>query len=80
MASLDEKKLSERDICTKYITLALTLSGWEHHHQIRKEVNVTDGRVLVNGNLFFYVTIVPVPVYWIKPVQIVSSQCDERFT
>ena len=50
MDTLDKKKLSERDICTKYITPALTLSDWDHHHQIREEVNVTDGRVLVNGN------------------------------
>lgn len=49
MDTSDKKKLSERDICTKYITPALTLSGWDHH-QIREEVNVTNGRVLVKGN------------------------------
>ena len=50
MEILDKKKLSERDICTKFITPAITRSGWDHHYQIREEVNVTDGRVLVNGN------------------------------
>jgi len=46
----DKKKLSERDICTKFITPAITASGWDYHHQIREEVNVTHGRVLVKGN------------------------------
>jgi type I restriction enzyme R subunit len=50
MDTSDKKKLSERDICTKFITPALTLSGWEDHHHIREEVNVTNGRVLVKGN------------------------------
>jgi len=50
MDASDKKKLRERGICTKYITPALTQSGWDHHHQIRKEVNVTNGRVLVKGN------------------------------
>ena len=50
MEILDKKTLTERDICTKFITPAIIHSGWDHHHQIREEVNVTDGRVLVNGN------------------------------
>jgi type I restriction enzyme R subunit len=50
MDALDKKKLTERDICTKFITPALSQSGWDHHHQIREEVNVTKGRVIVKGN------------------------------
>jgi type I restriction enzyme R subunit len=50
MEILDKKNLSERDICTKFITPALSQSGWDHQHQIREEVNVTNGRVLVKGN------------------------------
>ncbi|MEN6443806.1 MAG: hypothetical protein WC391_03865 [Methanoregula sp.] len=46
----DKKKLSERDICTKFITPAITDACWDQHHQIREEVNVTNGRVLVKGN------------------------------
>ncbi|MBR1368920.1 restriction endonuclease [Methanocalculus chunghsingensis] len=45
----DKKKLSERDICTKFITPALIHSGWDIQSQIREEVNITDGRVLVSG-------------------------------
>jgi type I restriction enzyme R subunit len=46
----EKKKLSERDICSKFITPAITGAGWDQQYQIREEVNVTDGRVLVNGN------------------------------
>ncbi|MDD1694671.1 MAG: DEAD/DEAH box helicase family protein [Methanoregula sp.] len=50
MTIVDKKSLSERDICTKYITPALAGAGWDQDHQIREEVNVTNGRVLVKGN------------------------------
>ncbi len=50
MGIIDKSKLSERDICTKYITPALIRSGWDHDHQIREEVTVTKGRVIVRGN------------------------------
>ena len=47
---MDKKKLSERDICTKFITPAITNSGWDIQDQIREEVTFTDGRVLLKGN------------------------------
>lgn len=50
MDIINKKALSERDICTKFITPALSHAGWDHQHQIREEVNVTKGRVLVKGN------------------------------
>lgn len=43
-------KLSERDICTKFITPALEKSGWDIKKQIREEVTFTDGRIFVRGN------------------------------
>ena len=46
-----KKKLSERDICTKYIQQALKKAGWSIHTQIREEVTFTDGRIYVKGNL-----------------------------
>jgi len=45
---IDKKTLSERDICTKYITPALVRSGWTQD-QIREEVTFTDGRIRVHG-------------------------------
>ncbi|MDF2065100.1 DEAD/DEAH box helicase family protein [Bacillus sp. Cr_A10] len=43
------KKLSERDICTKFITPTLINAGWDLHKQIREEVTFTAGRIVVKG-------------------------------
>jgi len=50
MDSAEKKNLSERDICSKFITPAIICAGWDQHHHIREEVYVTNGRVLVKGN------------------------------
>ena len=47
----DNKKLSERDICTKYITPAVIRAGWDLFTQIREEVSFTKGRIIVRGKL-----------------------------
>ncbi|HCG77971.1 MAG TPA: DEAD/DEAH box helicase, partial [Oceanospirillales bacterium] len=47
---MDKLKLSERDICTKFITPAILEAGWTQT-QFREEVNLTDGRVMVRGRL-----------------------------
>ncbi|MCW4443732.1 DEAD/DEAH box helicase family protein [Vibrio splendidus] len=47
---MDKKSLSERDICTKYITPSIEKAEWKQH-QFREEVNLTDGRVMVRGKL-----------------------------
>jgi type I restriction enzyme R subunit len=46
-----KKDLSERDICTKFITPNLEAAGWDIQKQVREEVSFTDGRVYVKGNL-----------------------------
>jgi type I restriction enzyme R subunit len=48
--SMDKRHLSERDICTKFITPAIVQAGWQQH-QFREEVHLTDGRVMVRGKL-----------------------------
>ncbi|MGE5445991.1 MAG: type I restriction endonuclease, partial [Ignavibacteriales bacterium] len=48
---MDKKKLSERDICTKYITPSLELSKWDINNQVREEVTFTLGRIHVKGKL-----------------------------
>jgi type I restriction enzyme, R subunit len=48
---LVKKKLSERDICSKFITPAITEAGWDLHTQIREEVGFTKGRIIVRGKL-----------------------------
>lgn len=47
---MDKYLLSERDICTKFITPAIQQAGWQPH-QFREEVKLTDGRVMVRGKL-----------------------------
>lgn len=46
-----KKELSERDICTKFITPAIIKSGWDKDSQIREEVSFTAGKVIVRGKL-----------------------------
>ncbi len=46
---MDKKSLSERDICTKFITPALVKAGWDTHMQILEEVSFTDGKIYVRG-------------------------------
>ncbi|MCC5937716.1 MAG: DEAD/DEAH box helicase family protein [Lunatimonas sp.] len=46
-----KKSLSERDICTKFITPALKKAGWDIEKQVREEVFFTDGRIIVQGSL-----------------------------
>lgn len=48
---MDMKTLSERDICTKFITPAIVNAGWDSHKQILEEVSFTDGKIYVRGRL-----------------------------
>ncbi len=46
---MDKKKLSESDICAKYITPALNRSGWDETEQIHRQYTLRPGRVVVRG-------------------------------
>lgn len=48
---LNKKNLSERDICTKFITPAIEKAGWDKHSQLLEEVSFTDGKIYVRGKL-----------------------------
>jgi len=48
---VNKKDLSERDICSKYITPSLINAGWDLERQIREEVSFTDGRIIVRKKL-----------------------------
>jgi type I restriction enzyme R subunit len=48
---MGKKDLSERDICTKFITPALIKAGWDLQKQILEEVFFTDGKIYVRGKL-----------------------------
>lgn len=48
---MDKKNLSERDICSKFITPAISQAGWDIHKQVLEEVSFTDGKIYVRGRL-----------------------------
>src|SRR5579863_1999867 len=48
---MNKKDLSERDICSKFITPAIQASGWDLLTQVREEVGFTKGRIIVRGKL-----------------------------
>jgi type I restriction enzyme, R subunit len=48
---MDKKNLSERDICTKYITPAIQNAGWDIRSQVLEEVSFTDGKIYVRGKM-----------------------------
>lgn len=48
---LSKKELSERDICTKFIRPAIEAAGWDIQTQVREEVFLTKGRVIVRGKM-----------------------------
>ena len=48
---MNKKQLSERDICTKFITPALRQAGWDELTQLREEVSFTKGRIIVRGKM-----------------------------
>jgi len=48
---MNKKSLSERDICTKFITPSVEKSGWNKLTQLLEEVSFTDGKIYVRGKL-----------------------------
>lgn len=48
---MDKKSLSERDICSKFISPAIAMAGWDLQKQVREEVSFTKGRIIVRGKL-----------------------------
>lgn len=49
MSSVNKKALSETDIISKYIIPAIKQAGWDDMTQIRQEVKLRDGKVVVRG-------------------------------
>lgn len=47
----EKKKLSESDICDLFISPALKQAGWDPFTQIRREVTLTPGPIIVRGNM-----------------------------
>lgn len=51
MNEAEKKKCSEIDICDLFITPAIKQAGWDQMQQIRREVTLAPGPVIVRGNL-----------------------------
>ena len=51
MDEAEKKKCSEIDICDLFITPAIKQAGWDQTQQIRREVTLAPGPVIVRGNL-----------------------------
>ena len=51
MDEAEKKKCSEIDICDLFITPAIKQAGWDQMQQIRREVTLAPGPVIVRGNL-----------------------------
>src|ERR1700692_1583171 len=48
---MNKKSLSERDICTQFISPAVMQAGWDFATQVREEFAFTRGRIIVRGKL-----------------------------
>ncbi|HGK3787867.1 TPA: hypothetical protein ACJ12G_005316 [Klebsiella pneumoniae] len=51
MAGVSKIHLTETDIITKFILPAIKEAGWDVMTQIRQEVKLRDGKVVVRGKL-----------------------------
>ena len=51
MAGINKLELSETDIISKFILPAIKSSGWDDMTQIREEVKLRDGKVIVRGQM-----------------------------
>lgn len=51
MTGINKKDLSETDIINKFIRPAIKRSGWDDMTQIREEVKLRDGKVVVRGQM-----------------------------
>ena len=47
----NKKELSESDICDLFITPAIKNAGWDSFRQVRREVTLTPGPVIVRGEM-----------------------------
>ncbi|WP_413723483.1 EcoAI/FtnUII family type I restriction enzme subunit R [Sodalis sp. RH24] len=57
MAGVNKTNLTETDIITKFILPAIKEAGWDVMSQIRQEVKLRDGKVVVRGKLAARLTV-----------------------
>jgi type I restriction enzyme, R subunit len=52
VGDIDKKTLKEQEICSKFVTPALTQVGWDLLSQIREQYTITKGQVLIEGSYY----------------------------
>jgi type I restriction enzyme, R subunit len=57
MAGINKSKLTEADIISKFILPAVKAGGWDDMTQIRQEVKLRDGKVVVWGQIGAHKTV-----------------------
>jgi len=83
MDSKEKKQLSESDICNLFITPAIINAGWDQLEQIRTEVTLTPGPVIVRGNISSRNTrkkkFADYVLYWKKdvPIAVVEAKANK---
>ena len=58
---MDKRKLTETDIITKFILPAIENAGWDSMTQLRQEVKLRDGKVIVRGQIGMRKTVKATP-------------------
>jgi len=90
---VNKAKLTETDIITKFILPAIQAVGWDDMTQIRQEVKLRDGKVIVRGQMAARKTVksadivlyhkpsMPLAVIEDKPTStILAKVCNRRST
>ncbi len=57
MAGVNKYNMAKTDIITKFILPAIENTGWDVMTQIRQEVKLRDGKVVVRGKLVALLTV-----------------------
>ena len=88
---MNKKTLSERDICTKFITPAIEKSGWDKLTQLLEEVSFTDGKIYVRGKLtargnkkradyiLYYKPNIPIAIIEAKEIFLIMMTAPQSF-
>lgn len=83
MAGVNKTQLTETDIITKFILPAVKDAGWDVMSQIRQEVKLRDGKVVVRGKLAARLTVKSADIVLYHkpglPLAVIEAKVRETF-
>ena len=83
MAGINKLELSETDIISKFILPAIKSSGWDDMTQIREEVKLRDGKVIVRGQMAVRKTIKSADIVLYHkpnlPLAVIEAKANKHF-